>query len=217
MEKPDVILNAAMTVDGKISSVSDDSDISCSRDLDRVHEIRDEVDAIMVGVGTVLADDPKLTVRRVEGENPLRIVVDSEGRTPLDADVLDGSAPSLMAVSQDISDARVEELDSKGVEVLTLGEGQVDLAELLAELKERGIETILLEGGSKLNWGMFQGGLVDEVRLFVKSCVLGGSGAKSLVEGIGFKEVSEGVSLELLRTRRIGDGVLLSYRVIDDD
>jgi len=217
MEKPDVILNAAMTVDGKITSISDDSDISCSRDLDRVHELRDEVDAIMVGIGTVLADDPKLTVRRVEGENPLRVVVDSDGRVPLDASVLDGSAPSLIAASQNISDASVGELDSKDVEILTVGEDKVDLGGLLKELKDKGIERILLEGGSRINWGMFQAGLVDEVRLFVKSCVLGGSGAKSLVEGIGFKEVSKGVSLELLRTRRIGDGLLLSYKVIGDD
>jgi len=217
MGKPYVVLNAAMTVDGKISSVSDDSDISCSRDLDRVHELRKEFDAVMIGVGTVLADDPRLTVRRVSGENPLRIIVDSEGRTPLDANVLDDSGSSLLAVSQNISDARVNEFGSKEVEIMKFGEGQVDLSKLLKELDKRGVERILLEGGSRLNWGMFEEGLVDEVRLFVRSCILGGSGAKSLVEGIGFAKVSKGVGLELMRTKKIRNGVLLVYKVVDDD
>lgn len=213
MERPFVVLNSAMTVDGKISSVGGDSDISCELDLDRVHKLRAEMDAIMVGIGTVLSDDPELTVRRSSGENPLRVVVDSEVRTPLEANVLDDSSSTLIAASRRADEERVRKVRSESVEVLIVGEQEVDLEMLLEKLESRGIESVLLEGGSTLNWGMFNEGLVDEVRVNVRPCIVGGSEAKTLVDGSGFERISNGISLELLRTERIGRDLLLYYKV----
>lgn len=215
MDRPFVVLNAAMTVDGKISSVGGDSDISCESDLERVHELRAEMGAIMVGIGTVLSDDPELTVRRVSGENPLRIVVDSEGRTPIGSKVLNDSAPTLIAVSQRADESNVQDLRSEGVEIITVGEERVDLESLLERLGEKGIDNVLLEGGAELNWSMLNNGLVDKVILSVRPCIVGGEEAKTLVEGSGFENISNGISLELLRTERKDKDLLLYYKVTD--
>ncbi len=215
MDMPFVVLNAAMTVDGKISSVGGDSNISCESDLDRVHKLRAEMDAIMVGIGTIFSDDSELTVRRVSGENPLRIVVDSEGRTPTDSKVLDDLAPTLIAVSQRADESNVQDLRSEGVEVITVGEERVDLESLLERLGEKGIDDVLLEGGAELNWSMLNNGLVDKVILSIHPCIVGGEEAKTLVDGSGSKNVSNGISLELLRTERIDEDLLLYYKVND--
>ena len=109
MGRPYVIMNAAMTLDGKIATREGDSRISCPEDLDRLHRLRARVDAILVGAGTVLSDDPSLTVRRARGRNPLRVVVDGRARIPLTARVLDGSSKTLVAVSRRAPRRKVEE------------------------------------------------------------------------------------------------------------
>ncbi len=217
MDRPFVVLNSAMTVDGKISSVEGDSGISCRLDLDRVHNLRAGMDAIMVGIGTVLSDDPELTVRRSAGENPLRIVVDSKGRMPSDANVLDDSASTLVAVSQRAEESKIQKLRSKGVEVFVAGEKKVDLESLLEQLYGNGVDDVLLEGGSELNWGMLSKGLVDEVRVVIRPCIVGGREAKTLVGGLGVESISNGISLELLRTEHVGRDLLLYYKVRDKD
>ncbi len=122
MKQPYVILNSAMSLDGKIASKSGDSQISCEEDLDRVHQIRAEVDAVMVGIGTVLTDDPALTVRRVEGSNPTRVVVDSKARISSEAKVLDDSAPTIMTVSKKAKEEERERLRSLEAQVIVAGE-----------------------------------------------------------------------------------------------
>jgi 2,5-diamino-6-(ribosylamino)-4(3H)-pyrimidinone 5'-phosphate reductase len=206
-------MNAAMTLDGKIATREGDSRISCPEDLDRLHRLRAEVDAIMVGAGTVLSDDPSLTVRRTRGRNPLRVVVDGRARIPPTARVLDGSSRTLVVVSGRAPKSRVEELRRKGVEVVEGGRREVDLPRLLEELGRRGVRKILLEGGSTLNWHMLSLGLVDEVRVAVSPRIVGGRGAKTLVEGKGFGKVGEGIELELKGVSRVGRDLLLLYRV----
>lgn len=212
MDRPYVILNAAMTVDGKISSVEEDSEISCEKDLDRVHLIRSEVDGIMVGIGTVLSDDPRLTVRRADGENPTRIIVDSLLRTPSDVRVLDNSARTIIATSEKAEDKDRERIRSQNVEVIATGDKKVDLKSLLRILKREGIERLLLEGGSTLNWGMLDQGLVDEVRIAIHPCIVGGESAKTLVGGRGMKKIEEGVKLRLSEVERVGEDLLLVYK-----
>lgn len=213
MNRPSVILNAAMTVDGKISTKSGDSRISCDEDLDRIHRLRADVDAVMIGVGTVLADDPVLTVRRADGENPIRVIVDSKGSTPTEARVLDDSAETMIAASKMIPDSEVERLQSRGARVLIAGSDWVDLASLLGILKEEGIDRVLLEGGSTLNWSMLSQGFVDELKIAVRTCVVGGKDAKTLVDGAGFGKVSDGLELNLRSTRRVGEDFLMEYSV----
>ncbi|MEM2205379.1 MAG: 2,5-diamino-6-(ribosylamino)-4(3H)-pyrimidinone 5'-phosphate reductase [Candidatus Hadarchaeales archaeon] len=213
MRRPYVIMNAAMTLDGKIATKEGDSKISCPEDLDRVHRLRAEVDAIMVGAGTVLSDDPSLTVRRAKGKNPLRVVVDGRASIPPTARILDRSSPTLVAVSERAPEARVRELRRRGAEVIRKGREKVDLPRLLEELGKRGIRKILLEGGSTLNWYMLSSGLVDEIRVAVSPMIVGGEKAKTLVGGEGFGRVEEGIRLELKKVSKVGKDLLLVYKV----
>ncbi len=215
MDRPYVILNAAMTLDGKISTVRGDSKISCEEDLDRVHRLRAEVDAIMVGKGTVLADDPRLTVRRAEGGNPTRIVLDSEAEISPEADVLDDSAETIVAVSEMAGSNEIDRLRNSDAQVIVSGEEEVDPERLLKKLRERGIEKLLLEGGSELNWSMLSRRLVDEVRIAVSPVIVGGEGAKTLVGGEGVQRISHGVGLNLVKTEKVGRDLLLIYEVED--
>ncbi|MCS7131337.1 MAG: 2,5-diamino-6-(ribosylamino)-4(3H)-pyrimidinone 5'-phosphate reductase [Hadesarchaea archaeon] len=213
MARPYVILNAAMTLDGKIATVAGDSRISCEEDLNRTHELRANVDAVMVGVGTVLADDPSLTVRRVRGRNPIRVIVDSLAKTPSDAKVLDPSAQTIVAVSKRASRENIERLRRKGALVIVGGEKEVNMPKLLEELHAMGVRKLLLEGGSTLNWSMLREGLVDEVRVAIAPRIVGGETARTLVGGPGFKSVSEGIELELISVDRLGTDILLTYHV----
>ncbi len=213
MARPYVILNAAMTLDGKIATVAGDSKISCDADLNRIHELRAGVDAVMIGVGTVLADNPSLTVRRARGKNPTRVIIDSQAKTPPDARVLDGSAKTILATTRRAPRQRIERLRSAGAKVITCGVGKVDLQKLLEKLYAQGVRKLLLEGGSTLNWGMLERGLVDEMRVAVAPHIVGGAAARTLVGGAGFDRVSQGVKLRLRGTRRVGEDLLLTYEV----
>jgi 2,5-diamino-6-(ribosylamino)-4(3H)-pyrimidinone 5'-phosphate reductase len=209
--RPHVIINAAMSVDGKIA-LSDGEAVRLSNeeDLGRVHRLRAAVDAILVGVGTVLKDDPKLTVKPeyAKGRNPLRVVLDSGGKVPESARVLDGSAPTLIVTS--------EECDRSfpHAEVLRLGKDEVDLPALLDRLAARDVKTILVEGGSTVIWSFLREGLADELKVFVSSRVLGGHAAPTLAGGQGITSLDEAPRLRLERVERLGDGALLEYTVV---
>lgn len=213
MDRPRVILSAAMSLDGKIATAGGESKLSCEEDLVRVHELRAKSDVIMVGIGTVLQDNPKLTVRKVNGENPIRVIIDSEGRTPPDANVLDDSAKTIIAASERIDEKTRERFVSQNVEVIVEGDEKVNLKGLLGILKEKGVDSLVLEGGSTLNWGMLEKGLIDEVRVAICPYILGGTEAKTLVDGSGVDEVSDGFPLKLLKTERVGEDLLLVYSV----
>ena len=213
MTRPYVILSAAMTLDGKIATVAGDSRISCEADLDRVHRLRAGVDAVMVGVGTVLADDPLLTVRRVQGKNPMRVVVDSIARTPPKARVLDDSAPTIITVTRNAPKRRLRNLRSRGAKIIVTGLKEVNLRKLLERLHSLGVRRLMLEGGSTLNWGMLRCGLIDEVRVALAPKMVGGARAKSLIGGKGFAKIKEGTELKLSRVERVGEDLLLVYRV----
>ncbi|MDI9615012.1 2,5-diamino-6-(ribosylamino)-4(3H)-pyrimidinone 5'-phosphate reductase [Methanothermobacter sp.] len=213
--RPYVILNAAMTLDGKIATKTGSSEISGEEDLRRVHELRRECDAIMVGINTVLADDPRLTVHRVdaeEGDNPLRVVVDSRARTPLDFRVLNHEAPTVIGVSESAPASRVNEL-RKRAEVVVAGKDRVDLRLLLERLHEMGVRRLMLEGGSTLNFSMLTEGLVDEVRVCIAPMIAGGREARTLVDGEGIDDMSEAIKLELERFYTLGEDLIVEYTV----
>ncbi|MBU2560429.1 2,5-diamino-6-(ribosylamino)-4(3H)-pyrimidinone 5'-phosphate reductase [archaeon] len=215
MKRPHILLNAGMTLDGKIASITRNTEISCKEDLERVHEIRKKMDAIMVGIGTILDDDPRLTVHKIPGkkeDNPLRVVVDSRGRTPLDARVLNDDARTIIAVSRAASLEKIEKIKEMA-EVVVCGENKVDLGCLMDELYKKGVKTLLLEGGATLNWGMFKEDLVDEVHVAISPTVVGGKDALSLVEGDGFEKIKEGVALKLKKHYTLGSDLILEYEV----
>lgn len=223
MERPFTFINSAMSADGKISTRERKQvRISGSVDFDRMDELRASSDAVMVGIGTVLADDPSLTVksearraaRKADGheENPVRVVVDSKARTPIDADIFKkGEGTRVVAVSRSAPRERVKVLEEVAV-VIVAGENKVDLPELVVRLKEVGIDRLMIEGGAGLNWGMLSCGLVDEIYSFVGNLIIGGSSSPTLVDGPGFEE-NEIMGLEFVSCERMDDGVVLKWRV----
>jgi 2,5-diamino-6-(ribosylamino)-4(3H)-pyrimidinone 5'-phosphate reductase len=206
-----VIINAAMSVDGKIA-LADGKPVRLSNeeDLRRVHRLRAEVDAILVGVGTVLMDDPKLTVKSeyAKGRNPLRVVLDSDGKTPEGAHVLDGKAPTLIVTSEECT------REFPRAEVFRCGKDDVDLVVLLDRLGSRGIKSVLVEGGSTVIGSFLHHRLADELKVFVSSRVLGGNTAPTLAGGQGAMSLEDSIPVRLDRIERMGDGVLLEYSVV---
>ncbi len=210
-KRPFVFINAAMSADGKISTYERRQiRISSDADMRRVDELRAGADAIMVGIGTVLADNPSLTMKSGE-KNPIRIVVDSMARTPVDAEVISRKgSPTIIAVSKSAPPKRVEALRGKA-EIITVGDRQVSLPELLSELKSRGINRLMVEGGATLNWGLISERLVDEIYVYIGNMIIGGKDAPTLVDGLGF---TKPVKLDLLSIEKLDDGVLVKWCVL---
>jgi 2,5-diamino-6-(ribosylamino)-4(3H)-pyrimidinone 5'-phosphate reductase len=215
--RPYVILNATMTLDGKIATKTRDSKISCLADFQRVHVLRASVNAVMVGIGTVLTDNPRLTVRLVNGRNPVKVIVDSVARTPMDSRVLteNKSTPTIIAVSEKAPREKVETLKTKGATIIIAGSGEhVDLKLLMRKLREMGIKTLMLEGGATLNWAMLKERLVDEIRVAIAPIVVGGKDAITFVEGEGISMISRGIKLKLECVEQYGEDLVLKYRVL---
>ncbi|WP_135303206.1 2,5-diamino-6-(ribosylamino)-4(3H)-pyrimidinone 5'-phosphate reductase [Haloarcula amylovorans] len=217
-----VVVNAAMSADGKLSSRRREQlAVSGPDDFERVDELRAESDAVMVGVGTVLADDPSLTVddadrrnariERGESENPARVVADSRIRTPPDAKVLDGAAETYLLVSEAAPTNFVEEMEDAGAYVIAAGEDRVDVTTALAKLEGDGIDRLMVEGGGELIFSLFEAELVDELSVFVGPKLIGGRDAPTLADGDGF--VEEFPDLELTDAERLDGGVLLTWDV----
>ncbi|VVB86109.1 2,5-diamino-6-ribosylamino-4(3H)-pyrimidinone 5'-phosphate reductase [uncultured archaeon] len=221
--RPFVFINAAMSADGKIATIErKQTRISGSIDFDRMDELRATSDAIMVGIGTVLCDNPSLTVksaqrrdkRRSSGlpENPVRIVVDSTARTPVDADIFKkGEGKRIIAVAESAPQERVKQLAGRA-DIIIAGKKNVDLEKLLAELKARGIHRLMVEGGATLNWGLISGGFVDEIYNFIGNIIIGGKSAPTLADGEGFKNGF--CRLDLLSCEKMEDGVLIKWKVL---
>ena len=222
--RPYVILNAAMTLDGKIATQTGSSNISGPEDLERVHEIRKHCDGIMVGIGTVLADDPRLTVHKIDAkpeDNPVRIVVDSKGRTPIDARITNSDAKTIIAMANEYKDDfkasdKYETFKKRGVKFFFSGDKRVDLKALMNYLHEEGIETLMLEGGSTLNFSMIKSGLIDKISICVAPMVVGGANAKTFFDGDGFDTMDEAVRLELTDSFALGKDLILTYNVLND-
>ena len=224
MERPFVFINSAMSADGKISTKERKQvRISGKIDFDRMDSLRASSDAIMVGIGTILADNPSLTVksqdrkleRRQAGleENPARIVVDSKARTPLDADIfVKGGGTRIIVVSKSAPAGRVEKLRDKAT-IVCAGDSEVDLAAAMEQLKAMGIKRLMLEGGATLNWGMLSAGLVDEIYTFIGNLIIGGRTAPTLVDGDGFPE-KEILKLDMLGAEQVEEGVLCRWKVL---
>ena len=221
----DVVVNAAMSADGKLSTRERRQiDISGPADFERVDKLRAESDAVMIGVGTVVADDPSLTVdrealrerRREAGrsEQPARVVADSRIRTPPDAAVLDDTAESYLLVSETAPTDFVQQMEEEGATVITAGENRVDLPAALEQLESHGVDQLMVEGGGEIIYSLFESDLVDRLSVFVGSVVIGGRDAPTLADGDGF--VDEFPALRLAEVRRIDDGVLLVYEVPDE-
>lgn len=220
--RPYVILNAAMTLDGKIATQTGSSNISGKKDLERVHELRKECDAIMVGIGTVLADDPRLTVHKIDAnpdDNPIRIVVDSKCRTPMDARITNSDAKTIIACANEYKDEfkqseKYETFKERGVKFFFSGDERVDLVSLMSYLHEEGIDKLMLEGGSTLNFSMIKAGLIDRISICVAPMIVGGANAKTFFDGEGFDMMDDAVKLELIDSYTLDKDLILTYDVL---
>jgi len=222
--RPYVVVNIAMSADGKISTRERRQiRISGAQDFSRVDRLKAECDAVMVGIGTVLADDPSLTVkseecreyRRKKGwdDNPVRIVVDSTGRIPPDASILHkGEGKRLVAVSKKADANKISLLENKAT-IIVAGEDKVDLCALMNELGAMGIHRIIVEGGGTLISGLISAGLVNEIYTFIGNIIIGGKDAPTFTEGDGFIQESTFPRLTLLEARGIERGILLHWIV----
>jgi 2,5-diamino-6-(ribosylamino)-4(3H)-pyrimidinone 5'-phosphate reductase len=217
-----VVVNAAMSADGKLSTHEREQvEISGPADFERVDRLRAESDAVMVGVGTILADDPSLTVKnpdlrerrteRGEPSNPARVIADSRIRTPPDAAVLDDAGPSYLLVSEAAPSDFVSGMEDADATVLVAGEDRVDLPEAIARLEADGIDQLMVEGGGELIFSLFETGLVDRLSVYVGPVVIGGREAPTLADGEGFTGGCP--ELDLAAVDRVDEGVVLAYEV----
>ena len=222
--RPFVLVNVAVSADGKLSTRERRQvKISGSDDFDRVDTIKSGADAIMVGIGTVLADNPSLTIKSPERigdrlslgrpEHPIRIVVDSRARTPPDAKILHkGPGRRIIAVSGNAPDDNISLL-KPFAEIIRTGATEVDLQMLLEKLGEQGIGRIMVEGGGTLIAALFRSGLVDQLSMFMGNIIIGGKEAPTLADGSGWIREDDFARLELLSVQPIDEGVLINWRV----
>ena len=211
--RPHVILSAAMSLDGKIASKKGYSELSSKQDKVRIHKLRANVDAILVGSNTVRRDNPSLTVRYVKGKNPIRIVLDSNGTISSNSKIVRTSKKihTILAVSKKATKKNIVKLKNHSIEVIVTGENRVNIKNLLKKLSKKKIKTILVEGGGNVNWEFIKEGLVDEIIITVSPYLIGGINAISLVEGDGFSKIQQSLKLKLKKINRIGNEVVLYY------
>jgi 2,5-diamino-6-(ribosylamino)-4(3H)-pyrimidinone 5'-phosphate reductase len=212
-----VIVNSAMTVDGKIATRQGDSAISSKDDLIRVHKLRDSVDGIIVGISTVLADNPRLTIRlgkkQPKEEHLTRIIIDSMGRIPLDSQILRTASKikTIVAVTKLAHMNVRRKIKKTGAIVIVAGTNTVDLKRVLWTIQKMGIKKILVEGGGEINWSLFSLGIVNELIVTIAPRIVGGRQATTLVEGEGYSRISQGLKLQLKKVHMQNSGELVLH------
>jgi len=210
---PHVILSAAISIDGKISTRMGDSKLSSKEDSVRLHKLRSKVDAILIGKNTLLQDNPLLTVRHTKGKNPTRIILDSKGTIPINSKVIKTSneISTIIVVSKKISKTNLLKLQKLPIEIIVAGENSINLKLLLKKLSSKKIKTILVEGGGTVHWEFIKNNLFDELIITLSPFLVGGENAISFVEGRGFEKISNSPNLKLKSIKRLKNHLVLNY------
>jgi riboflavin-specific deaminase-like protein len=218
MNLPSVTVKFAQSLDGRIATAIGDSQwISSPATLRLAHKLRGEHDAILVGIETVIKDDPRLTVRLVGGRDPLRVIVDSRLRIPLTARVLEGEAAhhTLIATTESADRRRREDIKATGAEILSLqgvdGQSTVNLEALLGELLRRGIESVLVEGGAGIITSLIRAQVVDRMVVVIAPKLLG-KGTEAIGD-LGINRLSEAITFSEFKTRRLGPDIVFDGRL----
>jgi len=215
---PFVVLKYAMTLDGKIATFTGKSRwITGATAREFVHQSRHEYSAIMVGVNTVIADDPLLTCRLPNTKNPKRIICDTHLRIPLSSRILQTAReiPTFIATSCEDKE-KIERLTELGCILLQVPKekGHVDIKHLMVALGKENIDSILLEGGSTLNFSALESGIVNKVQAYIAPKIFGGETAKTPVGGTGINEISKAFMLKKRKITILGEDILLEYDVL---
>jgi diaminohydroxyphosphoribosylaminopyrimidine deaminase/5-amino-6-(5-phosphoribosylamino)uracil reductase len=212
---PFCTLKTAMTLDGKIATVENASKwISGDNSRKYVHELRQKYSAVMVGINTVLYDDPLLNIRRIrkKSKDPLKIIIDSTGKIPLEANVLKMN-PQLVIIATTDKIERTKKLDLErlGAQVLICPgkDGKVDLGYLMVSLGKMGIDSVMLEGGSTIAFSALMNGIVDKVVSFIAPKIIGGAGAPSPVGGTGLLKMDDAIGVKEWKYRKLGSDILI--------
>ncbi len=212
--RPKIILNCAASADGKIALPNRRKlKISNEKDFERLHDLRNNCDAILVGIGTILEDNPALTIGlgKKTGKNPTRVVLDTNFRTPKNAKVVDTNAKTIIAIGE-----KTIVKNKTNAEIIKCGVDEINIEKLLDELGKRGIETILVEGGETVMWSFLEKEIFDEFNVFISSMIIGGKNTPTIAGGKGISNNSIPPKLRLVSLEKIGNGVLLKYRKSKD-
>ena len=236
-----IILNAATSIDGKIATVNGDTKISSVLDLKRVHGLRRKTDVILVGISTVINDDPLLTIRygmnKKGTKNPIRIIIDSKARIPLHSKIVKtaNQIETRLVVTSKAPSKNLKKLEERGLKIIVLDQGtkedrenrenkrkdnreKVDLKKLFNQLEKEGISNVLVEGGGEINWSIIKDNLFDEMIITISPLIIGGKRAISLVGGEGYKTINESVKIKLSRIQKKSNGeIILHYKNIRTD
>lgn len=212
-KEPFVILKVASTLDGKIATKDGESKwITGERARMLVHHFRDQVDAVLVGIETILRDNPFLTTRIKGGKDPLKVILDSRLRIPEDANVINiNPEKTIIAVTELAPKERQARIKEKGVKILLVESknGMVNLKHLLLELGKMEIMTLMVEGGSRVNGSFFDEGLIDKIIIFFSPKLIGNSQPFEIFNGIGINSLKEAKTLKELKFRRIGEDIYI--------
>lgn len=213
-KEPFVLMKNAMSLDGKIATYLGESKwISNEKSRERVQMLRNKYAAIMVGINTVIKDNPELTCRLEGGVNPIRVIVDSKLRIPIESKIVQTSknVKTIVATTSNCNKEKKAKLEKSGVEVILIEEreGKVDLKKLMKVLGQKEIDSILLEGGGELNFSALKAGIVDKVETYIAPKLIGGKEAKTPVEGKGIDNLSDAYQLENISTKIIDGDILI--------
>ena len=208
-----------MSLDGKIATKSGESRISSEVDLKRVHELRASVDAILVGISTVIKDDPMLDVRygAKYTKSPTRVILDSLARISLHSRILRTAKTinTIVAVTEQAPKGKIRNIEGMDAQVLISGYRKVNVLAVLRHLEKIGCKRILVEGGGEINWSILSQGLANEMIIVISSMVIGGRSAKTLVEGSGHSHISDTLKMKLSKVKRqTPDELVLYYRSV---
>ena len=215
-----VIINAAISVDGKLSTRGGDSRISSLSDLKRVHRLRSDVDGILVGISTVLKDDPLLNIRFIRHtkikKNPTRIIIDSKARIPIESQIVRTAkdVETILVVTKGAPKNKLALLRGQRLKIIVSGGRgkRVDLDKALRQLEtEFGVKKILVEGGGEINWSIIKNNLFDKLIVTISPLIIGGRDAITLIEGKGFDDIRKCVKLELSKILKKSNGEIVIY------
>ena len=216
MNRPHVIINCAMSADGKIAlPTRKQLRLSCDEDIERMYNLRNQSDAVLVGIGTILSDDPKLTVKEKYVKNPkqpIRIILDANCKTPIDSLAVNNQAKTLI-----ITSGKCSKKFNDNVEIINCRTDEkdfIDLKSLLDLLYKRGIKTLMVEGGGTVIWNFLNKRLVDDFYVYISPIIVGGEKTPTIADGEGIKSADEKISLKIVNINRMGSGILFQYKLI---